>query len=308
LYLDELFFMKNFYHYLLLLLTLFVNSDCSYQKRLYRKGYYVDWLGQKHSFFQKKFSSAQKENSFISIENTLPSFPSNFIPNHFQVQEEYSKVIASQQGTQHFIKNQSFSFQDTCGDKLIVKSGDEYLVKIIEITEKEIKYKRCDNLDGPIYSMNKEKIYVIIYRNGYKEYIYTKQSSDDNVSKTSNKTSNTTKSYPVSLILALVFSGLTIIYIGMFLWPTIPFLARNARRLIQKYPDKYTGNGSAGCLMIGGIIVMFILSAILGLLVYQSGGFVLLYSESIFYSILFFISILTLIIFFATSKPKDFKE
>ncbi|MCX8143128.1 MAG: energy-coupling factor transporter transmembrane protein EcfT [Bacteroidia bacterium] len=299
--------MKNFYHYLLLLLTLFVNSDCSYQKRLYRKGYYVDWLSQKHSSSQKNFSSAQKENSFISIisiENTLPSFPSNFIPNHFQVQEEYSTVVASQQSTQHFIKNKSSLLQDTCGDKLILKSGDEYLVKIIEITEKEIKYKRCDNLDGPIYSVSKEKIYVIIYRNGYKEYIYTEQSSDDNVSKTSNKT----KSYPVSLILALVFSGLTIIYIGIFLLPTIPFLARNARRLIQKYPDKYTGNGSAGCLMIGGIIVMFIFSAILGLLVYQSGGFVLLYSDAIFYSILFFISILTLIIFFATSKPKDFKE
>jgi hypothetical protein len=297
--------MKNFYHCLLLLLVL-INSDCSYQKRLYRKGYYVDWLGQKHSSSQKNFSSAQKKNSFTSIENTLPSFSSNFIPNHFQ--EEYSTVVASQQSTQHFIKNKSFLLQDTCGDKLILKSGDEYLVKIIEITEKEIKYKRCDNLDGPIYSMNKEKIYVIIYRNGYKEYIYTEQSSDDNVFKTSNKTSYTPKSYPVSLILALVFSGLIIFYIGIFLLPTIPFLARNARRLIQKYPDKYTGNGSAGCLMTGGIIVMFILSAILGLLVYQSGGFVLLYSDAIFYSILFFISILTLIIFFATSKPKDFKE
>lgn len=298
--------MKNIYHYLLFLIILLVNFDCSYQKRLYRKGYYVDWLSQKHSFFKKSFSSAQKEKSFVSAENTMPNFSSKFISNHYQ--DNYSTVIASQQNIQYFIKNKSSLLQDTCGDKLILRSGDEYLVKIIEITEKEIKYKRCDNLDGPIYLMNKEKIYVIIYRNGYKEYIYTEKFSDDKVSKSSNQTSKASKSYPISLVLAIVFLGLTIFYIGIALLPTIPFLARNARRLIQKYPDRYTGNSSAGCLMIGGIIVMLILSAILGFLVYELGGFTVLYPNVILLYILFFISIFTLIIFFATSKPKDFKE
>lgn len=298
--------MKNIYHYLLFLIILLVNFDCSYQKRLYRKGYYVDWLSQKHSFFKKSFSSAQKEKSFVSAENTMPTFSSKFISNHYQ--DNYSTVIASQQNIHYVIKNKSSLLQDTCGDKLILRSGDEYLVKIIEITEKEIKYKRCDNLDGPIYLMNKEKIYVIIYRNGYKEYIYTEKFSDDKVSKSSNQTSKASKSYPISLVLAIVFLGLTIFYIGIALLPTIPFLARNARRLIQKYPDRYTGNSSAGCLMIGGIIVMLILSAILGFLVYELGGFTVLHPNVILLYILFFISIFTLIIFFATSKLKDFKE
>ena len=260
-YLDKLFFMKNFYHCLLLLLILLINSDCSYQKRLYRKGYYIDWLSQKHSPSQKKFSSAQEENSFTSIENTLPSFLSNLIPDHFQ--DKYSTVVASQQSTQHFIKNKSSLLQDTCGDKLILKSGDEFVVKIIEISDKEIKYKRCDNYDGPLYTISKSKVYAIVYSNGVTEHIIDDSiTSKSNEEKAQSSTTDKRKTFPDSYWWTWVLFIAGFFYsLGIFTWPYALYYARQARREIRNNPNQYRGYIEMGIIMYF-ILIFFMLLAL----------------------------------------------
>lgn len=40
-------------------------------------------------------------------------------------------------------------FQEEC-DVLYKKDGDELRLKVLEIDETRIKYKKCDNLNGPI--------------------------------------------------------------------------------------------------------------------------------------------------------------
>lgn len=42
-------------------------------------------------------------------------------------------------------------------------------VKVIEVTESTVKYKKYTNLDGPVYSINKRELAVIIYANGESE-------------------------------------------------------------------------------------------------------------------------------------------
>jgi hypothetical protein len=56
-------------------------------------------------------------------------------------------------------------------DTLILKNGQELKVKVLEILSTEIKYKPSDNLDGPVYQVNKPLVYMIKFANGKKEFI-----------------------------------------------------------------------------------------------------------------------------------------
>lgn len=57
-------------------------------------------------------------------------------------------------------------------DLIIKKDGSEIKVKVNEISETEIKYRKWDNLDGPIYIESRRDIVMIRYENGTNEIIY----------------------------------------------------------------------------------------------------------------------------------------
>ncbi|WP_240773358.1 hypothetical protein [Pontibacter sp. SGAir0037] len=54
-------------------------------------------------------------------------------------------------------------------DILIKRNGDELEVKVQEITLSEVKYKRFDNLEGPLISIAKQDVFMIKYENGTKD-------------------------------------------------------------------------------------------------------------------------------------------
>lgn len=54
-------------------------------------------------------------------------------------------------------------------DVITKKTGEDIKAKILEITSTEVKYKRFDNLIGPIYSINKSEVLLIKYENGTKD-------------------------------------------------------------------------------------------------------------------------------------------
>ena len=62
--------------------------------------------------------------------------------------------------------NATLSFSQ---DIITTKTGEDILAKILEITKTEIKYKKSDNQDGPLYTMLKSDILMIRYENGSKE-------------------------------------------------------------------------------------------------------------------------------------------
>lgn len=51
-------------------------------------------------------------------------------------------------------------------DVLIKRNGDEIEVKVLEINLNEIRYKRFDNLEGPVISILKSDVFMIKYENG----------------------------------------------------------------------------------------------------------------------------------------------
>ncbi|MBK5278721.1 MAG: hypothetical protein JJE09_07645, partial [Bacteroidia bacterium] len=54
-------------------------------------------------------------------------------------------------------------------DLITYKNGNEAKGRVIEVTSTEVKFKKEDNPDGPVYSMLKSEIFMIQYANGNKE-------------------------------------------------------------------------------------------------------------------------------------------
>jgi hypothetical protein len=93
-----------------------------------------------------------------------------------------------------------FSQKSKGQDLITFFNGDEIKSKVIELTPSEVKYKKFDNLEGPIYTSLKSEILMIKYQNGnkdvFKDYLLVNQSSDDKIeNKVSESESISSSSY-----------------------------------------------------------------------------------------------------------------
>jgi hypothetical protein len=81
------------------------------------------------------------------------------------------------------------------GQDVIIKNDQtEINSVVIELTDDVIKYRKFDLFYDPICSINKSEVFMIIYKNGKKEYIKTKPkvvTSDTTVVGTNSTTTNT---------------------------------------------------------------------------------------------------------------------
>lgn len=63
-----------------------------------------------------------------------------------------------------------FSITNLLGQDLIIKkNGEEIVSKVIEVTDRVVKFKKASNLDGPTYTLNKQEIVFVKYENGEKD-------------------------------------------------------------------------------------------------------------------------------------------
>ncbi|MEY3499431.1 MAG: hypothetical protein RL308_1100 [Bacteroidota bacterium] len=70
-----------------------------------------------------------------------------------------------------------FGFTQPC-DTIILRDRLEIPSIIEEIRLNEISYRKCEFLDGPVYIIDKEKVYLIKYKNGDSEIINTTSTID----------------------------------------------------------------------------------------------------------------------------------
>jgi hypothetical protein len=68
-----------------------------------------------------------------------------------------------------FILLSCFSNLIKAQDTLTMRSGENVIVKIIEVGSNEVKYKKIENLNGPIFVTLKSDLYLIRYENGGKD-------------------------------------------------------------------------------------------------------------------------------------------
>ena len=244
--------------YLVGILAILLLASCSVKKRTYRDGYYVDWA------FNKKTKSPAK----ISLP-THKAFP--------VVKEEMPIEIVSlknSMGLNNSIfvsKNSEVVLIDTCGDVITFKSGDQVTARITEITDDKIKYKRCDNLDGPVFVVNKGTVETIRYANGVVEKIEAPQIvQTPNPYNSANNDKNTFKApkrvhpYATAALLCMLFL-FWLFGVGIILGAIFGYLAVKE---IDKDPTRYKGRKLAKivygiCIgIISFVLVVFVLSFI----------------------------------------------
>ena len=49
-------------------------------------------------------------------------------------------------------------------DMITKKTGEDISAKVLEVTSTEIKYKKTNNLDGPLFSILKSEVLIIRYK------------------------------------------------------------------------------------------------------------------------------------------------
>jgi hypothetical protein len=133
-------------------------TNCTLQKRVHRKGYHVAW-NHKHSSEHKKQPNLEAKELASTDKVVSEDVIVSANPSH-------QMDLGSLKRKPLLVLN-----PDTCGDVLLLQNADELRVKVLEIDDQIIKYKRCDNLTGPTYSISKSKVAMITYANGMKEKV-----------------------------------------------------------------------------------------------------------------------------------------
>lgn len=72
-------------------------------------------------------------------------------------------------------------------DVIIMKNGDEIQSKVSEINIEQIKYKKFDSPDGPVYIIPKSDVLLIQYENGEKDIFTNKEPEVSNIESPSNE-------------------------------------------------------------------------------------------------------------------------
>jgi len=236
-------------------------SSCSVQKRHYRNGFHVAWL-QKKSHHQTPAQNAESEKNKLASQSIAA--------------DKETLVAANERDDLSLSLNKTNTYllpPDTCNDQMLMKNGDMITAKVTEITEEQIKYKRCDNLNGPSYSIGKEKVHSITYSNGVKEIIEP-PSAIKKVTKAEDAPAGK-KIYPSQLKWAAFLTFTPYInYIGI---PIGLFLALRARRKILSQPTLYKGINLADYILFFDVMigVLIIGLVILSRAMFANGLFLL---------------------------------
>lgn len=85
-------------------------------------------------------------------------------------------------------------------DQIIKKDGKKISCKITEIGLSEIKYYNQDNLQGPLYSIGKEQVQMIVFENGKKEQF----NSNDDLKNWDNYPGQLTKAIKLNFFSPLI--------------------------------------------------------------------------------------------------------
>lgn len=263
--------MRSIRTLLFFLLVTVLFYSCSITQRRYMPGYSVHWnQGIKEA---KHLESAP---DYTSILDTSTRYSS----------EEESPLLASASNTpmaqtSRFVSKlkQRIAFAEC--DVIVLKNGTEINAKVLEINPTEIKYKKCDNIDGPTIIINKSDATKIRYANGITELVNSAADTEESdyyspgekksnpVVKNTPHTNNYHKTLNPFAIASLIAAiscifiiPLAIIYTPflLVLIPASLVLGIIAMKEINANPQLYKGKGMAMFgIIFGGIITSLVL-------------------------------------------------
>ena len=172
-------------------------NQFSVQKRLHRKGFHISslktnpqnivatqkTLKEKQVLTDKnkdvtnileQYNSSQAASRKVSIKERLIKKYVNYKVKRFT---KYDEGLAIKSISKNIDYNNIVG--ENC-DVIIFKNGDEISVKVAEVTETTVKYKKCDRTTGPIYTKSQSSILMIRYSDGTKDiFSFAKSNSKE---------------------------------------------------------------------------------------------------------------------------------
>ena len=261
-----------------LLLSLFLFSSCSIEKRRYNPGFHVEWFSSNGT---KKTPDTNKKTVFTHFVTQKVDSLLACVSKH----SDSSHSLISSYGTlelqKEHLEDNLFLSQGADSNKcdlMILKNGEELNVKVTEIGEELVRYKMCNNLDGPIFTKRVSEIFMIKYPNGTKTVLKSvTESEPSTISPNSNshkpsdrrrEASTTPEAKTIPFATAFGFiSGL----VGLLVFPfifglmAIIFGAIGYSKTVSE-PDKYKGKTMAIWAIVLGTVVILAAVILLGLL------------------------------------------
>ena len=244
--------------------------SCTVQKRLYRNGYSVNWSSDNKTPKSKVLIN-EIENSVSELkeDNSDLALTSNGI-----VLEEKSLVSLNDETL--ILKeynNESIIDTSKC-DVMLLTNGEEISVKIIEITPTDVKFKRCDNLEGPIKMISKNYILSITHSDDTKEVLKNEDGSIPVSNEASSKLKSTKNasddsgSAKASLVLGVLSNALLfisvlvgvifpLIFLASLVGGILAIILGSSQLLkIREEPKVYGGKRKANIGLFLGVLVI----------------------------------------------------
>ncbi|MGZ3865142.1 MAG: hypothetical protein ACXVC6_06055 [Bacteroidia bacterium] len=268
---------KTGFCFLLITVVLFALQSCSIEKRRYTSGFYVR---HDNSLSKKNISSVTRETT-VNISEIKRKLETEEIlkkesKKHLLAgTNSPAKALPSLQNLKPTFK----TVKDSC-DTLVLTNGTEILTKILEIGPEVVRYKHCNNPDGPVYVVNAAEVNMIIFSNGTIEEFSNQRAavpapviSDANpYIVTPNKIEKTSNS---ALIFGLVAIPSLIFYLAGIVFAILAIIdASNVLKWYKREPtlfDPRVRTRAVAGMVLGIFVVSLVALLIIGIIVVGLG-------------------------------------
>ena len=267
----------NYTAFLTVFLFLILANSCSIEKRVYRSGYHIKFnknlnlsQGSPNEKSKTERELSKQEKSSITAYSGILDNGLDHLSTH-EITEPNTIVVSTENKiplTSSSVKKHSKKMDNEKCDNLILKNGDELIVKVLEIGTATIKYKKCNNLEGPIYTIDKSTVFMIKYANGTKDvFNYTTDSKPQEVRTEERKTTDESTTVEPAAVGSFIFALLGLLF-GFLLSPIIGIILLVLAVIFgavslskPKSPNQGgAGLGIAGMVigLVGTVITLFI--------------------------------------------------
>ena len=235
----------------LALINLF--TSCTVQKRLYRNGYSVNWSSNnKAPKLKGLINEIENSVSELKEDNSDLALTSNGI-----VLEEKSLVSLNDEKLILKEYNKESIIDTSKCDIILLTNGEEISVKIIEITPTDVKFKRCDNLEGPTKMINKyEDGSIPVSNEASSKLKSTKNASDDSGSAKASLVLGVLSNALlfISVLVGVIFP---LIFLASLVGGILAIILGSSQLLkIREEPKVYGGKRKAKSGLFLGVLVI----------------------------------------------------
>jgi hypothetical protein len=237
---------------LLLLLVISVFSGCSMEKRIYQKGFHIEW---KKSYTTSINPEKSEELSVIRENKTNNTL--------LYTEPDYFPLTEINKPEENSVSKSAKTLTDC--HEIILRSGKTIKGLVTEVGIEEIKYKDCNDSKLPEVILKKKDVFKIIYSDGsfdeFKEEV-VKNNVSDNTSGNSKTKQESTGNNQIKTE-GFAIAGLILSIIG-FLFPFIGLIGLIfgivSLNRIKKNPEKFKGRKLAlAAIIVGAISLLFVI-------------------------------------------------